>query len=83
VELRTLIIIIIIIIIIRSRKPRLRAQGIRRTGFATPLYPQKFALIWATSGDRSAGIVRSRTKATKLLVIIIIIITIIVIIIIL
>jgi hypothetical protein len=39
---------------------------IRRTDHATPLYPQKLALTSPTSGDRSAGIVRSRTKATEL-----------------
>jgi hypothetical protein len=33
---------------------------------ATPLYPQKLAQASATSGGRSAGIVRSRTKATEL-----------------
>jgi hypothetical protein len=32
----------------------------------TPLYPQKFALTSPTSGGRSVGIVRSRTKATEL-----------------
>jgi hypothetical protein len=31
------------------------------------LYPQNLALSSATSGGRSVGIVRSRTKATKLL----------------
>jgi hypothetical protein len=30
----------------------------------TPLYPQKLALTSPTGGDRSVGIVRSRTKAT-------------------
>jgi hypothetical protein len=29
------------------------------------LYPQKFALASPTRGDRSVGIVRSRTKATE------------------
>jgi hypothetical protein len=32
------------------------------------LYPQKLALISPTSGGRSVGIVRSRTKATEFLV---------------
>jgi hypothetical protein len=50
----------------RSRKPRLRPQGIRRTDHATPLYPQELALTSPTSGGRSVGIVRSRTKATEL-----------------
>jgi hypothetical protein len=31
----------------------------------TPLYPQKLALTSPTSGGRSIGIVRSRTKATE------------------
>jgi hypothetical protein len=30
-----------------------------------PLYPQKLALISPTSGGRSVGIVRSRTKVTE------------------
>jgi hypothetical protein len=48
-------------------KPRLRAYEIRRADYATPLYPQKLALTSLTSGSRSVGIVRSRTKATELL----------------
>jgi hypothetical protein len=51
---------------VRSIKPRLRPQGIRRTDHATPLYPQELALTSPTSGGRSVGIVRSRTKATEL-----------------
>ena len=35
------------------------------TRCATPLYPQKLALTSPTSGGRSVGIVRSRTKATE------------------
>jgi hypothetical protein len=42
-------------------------MGILRADHATPLYPQKLALTSPTSGGRSAGIVRSRTKATELL----------------
>jgi hypothetical protein len=38
-----------------------------------PLYPQKFAITSLTSGRRSVGVVRSRTKATELFIIIIII----------
>jgi hypothetical protein len=38
-----------------------------RADYATPLYPQKFALSWLTSDGRSVDIVRSRTKATELL----------------
>jgi hypothetical protein len=37
------------------------------TDYATPLYPQKLAVNSATSGGRSVGIVRSRTKVTELL----------------
>jgi hypothetical protein len=33
---------------------------------ATPLYPQKLALTSPTSGGRSVGIFRSRTRATEL-----------------
>jgi hypothetical protein len=40
----------------------------------TLLYPQNLAVTWPTSGGRSAGVVRSRTKATELIIIIIIII---------
>jgi hypothetical protein len=32
----------------------------------TPLYPQRLAITSPTSGGRSVGIVRSRTKATEL-----------------
>jgi hypothetical protein len=41
------------------------AVGIRRADYATPLYPQKIALISPTSGGRPFGIVRSQTKATE------------------
>jgi hypothetical protein len=37
------------------------------------LYPQKLALISPTSGGRSVGIVRSRTKATELLLLLLVI----------
>jgi hypothetical protein len=40
--------------------------GICCADHATPLYPQKLALTSPTSGDRSASIVRSQTKATEL-----------------
>jgi hypothetical protein len=43
------------------------ATGMRSDYHATPLYPQKLALTSPTSGGRSVGIVRSRTKATDLL----------------
>jgi hypothetical protein len=32
----------------------------------TPLYQQRLALTWPTSGGRSVGIVRSRTKVAEL-----------------
>jgi hypothetical protein len=41
---------------------------IRRTDHATPLYPLKLVLTSPTSGGRSVGIVRSRTKATELVI---------------
>jgi hypothetical protein len=40
-------------------------MGIRCADHVTPLYPQKLALTSPTSGGRSVGIVRSRTKATE------------------
>jgi hypothetical protein len=50
-------------------KTEFTAVGIRCADHATPLYPQKLALNSPTSGGLSVGIVRSRTKATELLVI--------------
>jgi len=49
----------------RSRKQRLTAVGTRCSDHVTPLYPQKLALTSPTSGGRSVGIVRVRTKATE------------------
>jgi hypothetical protein len=46
------------------------AIGIHRADHAKLLYPQKLALTLQTSGSCSVGIVRQRTKSTKLLVII-------------
>jgi hypothetical protein len=40
--------------------------GIRLADYATPLYPQKLALTFPTSGGRSVGIVVSRTEATQI-----------------
>ena len=40
-------------------------MGIRCADHVTHLYPQKLALTSPTSGGRSVGIVRSRTKATE------------------
>ena len=40
---------------------------IRCADHVTPLYPQKLALTSPTSGGRSVGIVRSRTKAKEFL----------------
>ena len=42
-------------------------MGIRCADHVTPLYQQKLALTSPTGGDRSVGIVRSRTKAMELL----------------
>jgi len=39
--------------------------GTRCADHVTPLYPQKLALTSPTSGGRSVGIVRVRTKATE------------------
>jgi hypothetical protein len=39
--------------------------GTRCADHVTPLYPQKLALTSPTSGGRSVGIVRPRTKATE------------------
>jgi len=44
---------------------RVTAVGIRCADHVTPLYPQNLALTSPTGGDRSVGIVRSRTKATE------------------
>jgi hypothetical protein len=41
------------------------AVGIRRDDSATTFHPQKLAVTSQTSGDRSVGTVRSRTKATE------------------
>jgi len=49
----------------RSRKQRLTAVGTRCADHVTPVYPQKLALTSPTSGGRSVGIVRVRTKATE------------------
>jgi hypothetical protein len=43
---------------------------IRRADYATHLYPQTLALTLPTSGGRSVGIARLRTKATVLLLLI-------------
>jgi len=42
--------------------------GTRCANHVTPLHPQKLALTSPTGGGRSVGMVRSRTKATELLV---------------
>jgi len=49
----------------RSRKQRLTAVGTRCADHVTPLYPKKLALTSPTSGGRSVGVVRVRTKATE------------------
>jgi hypothetical protein len=49
----------------KSRNPRLRLQEIRRAEYATPLYPQTFALTSSTWGGRSVGKVLSRTQVTE------------------
>jgi hypothetical protein len=47
------------------------AIGIRRTAYATPLYPQKLALTSPTSGGFSVGIGRLQTKATELVLLLV------------
>jgi hypothetical protein len=48
------------------KKIEITVVGIRRADHATPLYPQKLALTSPISGGLSVGVVRLRTKATKL-----------------
>jgi hypothetical protein len=48
--------------ILRSGKPRLMAAGTHCADQATPLYFQKLPQNSPTSGSRSIGIVRLRTK---------------------
>ena len=43
-------------------------MGNRCADHVTFLYPQKLALTSPTGGGRSVGIVRSRTKATELVI---------------
>jgi hypothetical protein len=52
----------------RSLETETTAIRIGRADHVTPLYPQKLALTSAKRGGRTIGIVRSRTKATELLV---------------
>jgi len=47
------------------RKQRLTAVGTRYANHVTLLYPQKLAPTSPTGGGRSAGMVRSQTKATE------------------
>jgi hypothetical protein len=50
------------------QKIEITAVGNRSEDYATPLYLQKLAVTSSTSSGLSVGIVRSRTKATELLV---------------
>jgi hypothetical protein len=54
--------ILLLYIHVRSRKPRLTALGIRCADHATPSIRKMLALTSPTSGGRSVGIVRLRTK---------------------
>jgi hypothetical protein len=47
------------------------AVGIRRSDHATPPIRKNLALTSPTSGGRSVGIVRSRTKVTELFIVIV------------
>jgi hypothetical protein len=49
------------------KKIEMTAIGIRRANYATPSIRKKLALTSPTSGRRLVGRVRSRTKATDLL----------------
>jgi hypothetical protein len=49
------------------KKIEITAVGIRRANQATPVCPLKLALTSPTCGDRSIGVVSSRTKAIELL----------------
>jgi hypothetical protein len=47
---------------LRSTKPRITAVGTRCADNAISLYPQKSTITSPTSGDRTIGIIRLRTK---------------------
>jgi hypothetical protein len=47
------------------QKTEITAMRIRRADYATPLYPQKFALTSPIIGGRSVVIVRPRTQAKE------------------
>jgi hypothetical protein len=42
-----------------------KGRAVCRADYATPLYPKKLELTSSTSGDRSVGMLRSRTQATE------------------
>jgi hypothetical protein len=50
-------------------KTEITAVGIRCSDHATPSFHEKLALTSLTSGGRSVGIIRSRTKATEFVVV--------------
>jgi hypothetical protein len=50
-------------------KTKIKAVIIRRADYATPHYLQKLTLTSLTSGGRSVGIVRLRTKVTEFFVV--------------
>jgi hypothetical protein len=61
-------------IVVPVWETEITAIGILHADHATPLYPEKLALTLLTSGDRSVGIVRSRSKATELFLLLLVVV---------
>jgi hypothetical protein len=58
----------IVLLYYSGQEDKITPLRIGRADHATPFYLQKMALTYPTSGGCLVGIVRSRTKATELLV---------------
>jgi hypothetical protein len=56
------------IVAVPVHKTKITAVGISRADHTTTLFPLKLVLTSETNSGRSVGIVRSRTKATGLLI---------------